>query len=123
MGPEPIDQVAGFGVDLQGDGLALALDHLGIHLVWREDPIKPIQGEKRVLLADAHVIEGAIGADRRVVDTAPLLDLAFNLLFTLSRLIGEQHMLGEVGQLLLAARIGVGADGQGDADRDQWIVR
>ncbi len=76
-----------------------------------------------MLFPDSHEIEGAGRGDGGVVDPAPFLDLAPDLLLAASGLVAEQHVLGEVRQLLLPPGVRVGTNGQGHADRDHRLLR
>ncbi len=84
--------------------------------------MQPLHRIKRLLPTDPHVIEGAVRRDGRVVDTPAFLYLALDLFLGSPRLVTEHHVLGEMCQLLLARRVSVRTERQGNADRDHRVT-
>ena len=113
-----VEELAGAGADLVLHRLAPALHHLRLHGVRGHDPRQPLDGEEPVLPPDGDVVPGVVAVGAAVAPAAEPLHRVLDLLFGAAFVVGEQHMLGEVGELLLATGIGVGPHRDPRAYRD-----
>ena len=117
-GPQVAEELAGAGIHLVLDRLPPAFHHLRVHGVGRQDAGQPLDGEEAVLPRDRHVVPGVVGEGEAVELPAEALDRVLDLLLGAALAVREEHVFGEVRELLPAGRVGVGTDGDAGADRD-----
>ena len=117
-GHEVVEELARPGADLVLDRLPPAVHHVRVHLVRGKDAGQPLDGEQPVLPADGHVVPGVIAVGEAVAPPADPFHGVLDLLLGAAVVVGEEHVLGEVGELLLARRIRVGPHRHSRANRD-----
>ena len=96
-----VEELAWPGADLVLHGLPSAVHDCRVHLVRRHDAGQPLDGEEPVFPADGDVVPGAVAVGEAVALPAQPLHGVLDLLLGPAVVVREEHVLGEVGELLL----------------------